>query len=359
MANRPPRKVSIAEANHNMWRKMEAGGTGRPELFAPLCPLLLILDANAAMADVQAMARRRDPEALTDLRRAIRDQSVLVFAPEVLRDEMRKHLPRLGELRGLSREGVVREWRRLAQMIHFLTPLEVTRVRKVVDPKDIPYLALCLELTADGVCSEDRDIAEMGATMVHPNIVKDWEAYGRRAAVAYPARQATAAGTIVATVVGVAAVSLAIRVWKGMPTWMKMLTLIAGVYVTIQVATSSDNEASGAADEKRPPEQDLFERFGEWYATANAGLSEARAKVVPPAKRRSARGAAIAALAMKGSAMSTSDLLRGMEAIGYRSRGQQSETYLRRLLGSKPDFESVKDGLWQLTVARQGPDTIM
>src|SRR6478736_7215297 len=86
MANRPPRKVSIAEANHNMWRKMEAGGTGRPELFAPLCPLLLILDANAAMADVQAMARRRDPEALTDLRRAIRDQSVLVFAPEVLRD---------------------------------------------------------------------------------------------------------------------------------------------------------------------------------------------------------------------------------------------------------------------------------
>ncbi len=165
-------------------------------LFAQLGQIFqinLIVDANVVIADLRWLAlKRRNPEARPQLLEVIQAETVKVFAPTFLEDEVKRHIASLSLEENIPIEELEAHWATYRALISFIDvggPEEGYQ-----DPKDVPYLKLQAKLEAL-ILSNDPDIAQMGGRIASVTLVAKLCAYSREAAIEYTLK-AGGAGTI-------------------------------------------------------------------------------------------------------------------------------------------------------------------
>lgn len=145
----------------------------------------VVVDANAVIADLVYRVRypERGPTALMEL---LNSTVLEAWAPVWLDAEVRRALPRVAKKKRLETEALLKEWSSystLFRWMHIADDLRLADEQTVVDPKDLPYIALAAELEAVGIITNDSDIAAMGGKPLSFSFVRTSRDYARAVVV--------------------------------------------------------------------------------------------------------------------------------------------------------------------------------
>lgn len=155
-------------------------------VFAALGQLFqisLIVDANVVIADLRWLVlKRKNLEATPSLLEVMQAQTVRVFAPSFLEEEIEGHLAVLASEENLPYEELEAHWKIYRTLISFVDvggPEEGFQ-----DPKDAPYIKLQAKLDTL-ILSNDPDIQQMGGRVAGVTLVAKLRKYSREAAIEY------------------------------------------------------------------------------------------------------------------------------------------------------------------------------
>jgi hypothetical protein len=143
--------------------------------------VVVIPDANRIIKDLIWLAdRRENPEARTRLQEVVDAETVIAVAPPHLKTEMERKIPDVADRNEVPEEELWEEWESYRPRIDFRDPSlgEEDLRGKVVDPKDVPYVALQREIGAP-IYSEDHHIDAMGGVLVKERAIEELQEYAR------------------------------------------------------------------------------------------------------------------------------------------------------------------------------------
>ncbi len=163
------------------WAADQLGGVERlPRLY-------LIIDANTIRRELGFRLRRRKSDARTDLDEILDSGIATVFAPPFLVEEVEKYLETWARQMKLPAAQLRTEWERYRAGVVFSreVPVRSEPARRIGerDPKDLPYVYLQANLSAEAVLTLDKAIKETGTPTMDTAIVADLREYARHQSV--------------------------------------------------------------------------------------------------------------------------------------------------------------------------------
>jgi len=157
------------------------------ELIAPIFQLEVIVDANVIISDLIHLARgRKAKPARTKLQELIDSETVVAYAPSILKVEVNKHLSTISKKKGIPIEDLEAEWREYAKKIIFrdtsYRPPNSTDEER--DPDDLPYITL-QQKTGAPIYTRDKDIHAMDGQTIGYTVITHLRDYSRYASIEY------------------------------------------------------------------------------------------------------------------------------------------------------------------------------
>jgi predicted nucleic acid-binding protein len=157
------------------------------ESIAPIFQLEVIVDANVIISDLIWLVKvRRYKQARTRLQELIDSETILAYAPSVLKAEVSKHLSSIAKKEGLAIEDLAAEWQEYANKIVFedlaYQPANLPPDER--DPDDLPYIKL-QQRTGARIYTKDKDISAMGGVTIGYTVIAHLRDYSRHAAIEY------------------------------------------------------------------------------------------------------------------------------------------------------------------------------
>ncbi len=134
-------------------------------LFGFLPQLRLVIDSNIVLSElIWLVTKRRNPTARTALQEVIASGTIVAFAPEKLREEIKKHIKTIATDKGISEELLYTEWQNYEKYLHFcpVDALEENDNLPKRDPADLPFIYLYSRVGASAIVSWDKDIQRWG-----------------------------------------------------------------------------------------------------------------------------------------------------------------------------------------------------
>jgi len=263
--------------------------------------IVVIPDANRIIKDLIWLADRRETEsARTRLQEVIDAETVIAVAPPYLKTEMERKIPDIAEREEVSEGKLWAEWEGYEPKIDFTEPtLGAEDLRgKVVDPKDVPYMALQQEIGAP-IYSDDRHIDAMGGVVVKERAIEELQGYARADSV----RLTIILHSSVVTDVSIQAVRGAFGLlrslyltFRGLPLWIQLSIGAGAAYaLSFENVRRRVKDAFGSARERgekvfRALAQDVFlplaEEMTEASREADRRLKRVRNQPPEPPRRQ-------------------------------------------------------------------------
>ena len=200
----------------------------------------LVVDTNIILGELRwLVARRSSNEAKSSLMEIVEAETVELYAPPALFEEVEEKIPLLAAAQGLDGEAMRLHWQAYKERITLVVPDEglVRPLRSGADPDDAEFVALEKMLGADGVLSKDRHISMMGGNRISLDCVFRLRNYSRAAAVELNIRVAGVHFAIVgfvgirACLGGIKALGAGIR---NAPDWLKAALLLTALLTLAQ-----------------------------------------------------------------------------------------------------------------------------
>ncbi len=199
----------------------------------------LVVDSNVVLGDLLwLVAERRNETARTDLMETIESETIDLYAPPALFDEVEEHLPLLAAEKGLDVNRMHAEWAIYKERIKIAEPDEekVLALKNGVDPDDAEFVALAQTIDAAGVISKDAHIAKMGGNHISVTCITHLRNYSRATAIELHIKVGgvSFAKVSYAMVAGMFAGGKAlIESVSKAPDWLKIALLAGGVFIAL------------------------------------------------------------------------------------------------------------------------------
>lgn len=209
------------------------------QLIGPVAEFHLVVDANVLIADLRWIFKKRHTaNARTNLQECIAAGTIIAYVTPTVVGEVEEKLALMAADGGLS-EAVWRpDWARYKSMLRIVEPGIVALERNPFgrDPDDAPNVALADMLSADGILTNDTDIAGMGGTAISVGFVIQARDYSRKAAVSVSI-QVGGYYLVVGTRIAVNELAKALRHgaarFQALPVGVKILVLLAVLCVVL------------------------------------------------------------------------------------------------------------------------------
>lgn len=198
----------------------------------------LVIDTNAVIKELLWLTqKRRNADARSGLVETLDSETVKLFGPPKLFDEVQRKIPIVAADRKTDASKMLEHWEAFKERIELVRPdpeLTATLMRGA-DPDDAEFVALQKTIGANGVLSNDAHISMMGGTAVSIDCVFFLRDYSRSTAIEMSIK---VAGThmLIASVASVGAACRAVRslalAYSRLPDWVKV-TLIVGIFMAL------------------------------------------------------------------------------------------------------------------------------
>ena len=365
--NQSRRKVAIPSSHLAGLRELAFSLPQFAAAFRNLHQVRLVIDSNIVLADLIWRAKRRtNPSATTALQEVIASGTVVAYAPLQLREEVEKHIPRIAVDEGIPEERLSDEWGRYRQCLIFceVVPGGIPKCNEERDPSDLPFIYLYAQVGAAAVVSRDKDIPAMGAAVVSLEIILLLREYSRAEVVEV---SITFFGATILTGLGVGAIKLAVQAVSSLAHWFARLpdglkiALFLGVVFAILHPRSraAIKDSFNSAFNKigllmKPLEPVMYELAQSYNAerTKAARSWEEAQKAIPSNRRVSLKNLAFAVCVAARRPLALNEIERKVRLGGYKPRGRNVSTYLRRVLRRDTRFARCADGRWTIAMAQ-------
>lgn len=163
----------------NYWKESSA-------VLGTAAQFRLVVDSNVVIGDLLWLVmERRNPTAKTDLLEVVEAETIDLYAPAKLFDEIDEHLPNIAVSKGIDLSRLAAEWATYKLKIKIAEPDEekVRALKSGVDPDDAEFVALAQTIDAVGVISKDKHIAQMGGNHISVICITHLRNYSRSTAI--------------------------------------------------------------------------------------------------------------------------------------------------------------------------------
>ncbi len=152
--------------------------------------LRLVIDTNAVISDLLWMSNREKEGNQPAILEAIRAGTLIVYAPEQLKNEIEEHLPNIAIKRNIPFNKIQVEWETYQQHLKFIKieDSELVTYEDSVDPKDAPFVVLSKMFNIQGIISKDQHIEQLGGRRINFDIGLSLRDYSRSATIVYSLR---------------------------------------------------------------------------------------------------------------------------------------------------------------------------
>lgn len=199
----------------------------------------LVVDTNVVLGDLLwLVAERKNPSAKTDLMEVIEAETIDLYAPKKLFEEVEEHLPLIAAEKRLDVNKLQAEWEIYKLNIQIAEPDEekVRVLKNGVDPDDAEFIALAETIGASGVISKDKHIGQMGGVHISVACVTHLRNYSRFTAIELQIKF----GGVTFAKVGYAAIAglftggkVLVQSVSKAPDWVKLALLAGGVFIAL------------------------------------------------------------------------------------------------------------------------------
>lgn len=194
--------------------------------------IYLVMDANTVRRELGFRLRRKKPDARTDLDDVLASGIATVFAPPLLLEEVDRHLENWARQLKVPLSRLLAEWNAYREAIVFCrdAPVTTESARRLGDrdPKDLPYVYLQSNLSAEAILTLDKDISETGSPTADAAVLVDLRDYAREKSVLVTIATGSVAGMSLLVRALLALGRLLIRSVVGM-----LLSLAAGAVLWV------------------------------------------------------------------------------------------------------------------------------
>jgi len=146
----------------------------------------LVVDSNVILGDIIWLSSKRTNElATTHLMEVIEAETVDMYAPPILFDEVEEKIPIIAAEKGLDQHLMYGHWEVYKTKLKIFVPDQdkVSVLRNGVDPDDAEFVALEQTIGASGVISKNSDIRLMGGNQISVECITYLRNYSRAAAI--------------------------------------------------------------------------------------------------------------------------------------------------------------------------------
>jgi predicted nucleic acid-binding protein len=199
----------------------------------------LVVDSNVVLGDILwLVAARTNEAAKTHLMETIEAETIDVYAPPSLFEEVDEKIPLIAAKMGLDINLMYLQWEIYKTKLKIAEPdSEMVRVLKNgVDPDDAEFVALAQTIAAAGVISKDSHIGLMGGNQISVACITHLRNYSRDTAIEFNIK---VNGVLIANVTVAAMRSLfaGIRALidgiAKAPDWVKIALLAGALFVAL------------------------------------------------------------------------------------------------------------------------------
>lgn len=208
-------------------------------VFAGAMQFRLVVDTNVVLRDIMwLVAKRTNETAKTQLMETIEAETIDVYAPPALFDEVEEKIPLLAIEKGLDVELMYLEWGIYKMKLKLAEPdSEKVRVLKNgIDPDDAEFIALAQTIAAHGVISNDKHIGLMGGNQISITCIAHLRDYSRSTAIELNIK-------VNGLMFGLASFAALQALLKGIkalidgiskaPDWLKIALISGGVFIAL------------------------------------------------------------------------------------------------------------------------------
>lgn len=195
----------------------------------------LIIDTNIVIKELLWLTRsRRNPNAKSELVEAAEADTIKLFAPPALFEEVPEKIPVVAADLAVDADTMFEHWMEFKKYVQLAIPDQalIDELQSGVDPDDAPFVALEKTIDAIGILSRDPHITKMGGNTVPLKCIFYLRDYSRHAAIEMSIK---VAGTslLIAGITSIGAACRAIRslaaAYSRLPDWVKLTLVIGGL----------------------------------------------------------------------------------------------------------------------------------
>ena len=184
------------------------------------------------------VAKRTNETAKTQLMETLEAETIDVYAPPALFEEVEEKIPLLAAEKGLDVDLMYLEWGIYKLKLKLAEPdSEKVRVLKNgIDPDDAEFIALAQTIAAHGVISNDKHIALMGGNQISITCIAHLRDYSRSTAIELNIK----VNGLMFGLASFAALQALLRGIKALidgiskaPDWLKIALISGGVFIAL------------------------------------------------------------------------------------------------------------------------------
>lgn len=304
------------------------------------------------------LGSRQKPDARSGLEEAIDAGVLALIAPNFLKVEIEKYLDAIANDTGATFDEARQEWELFQAKLCFYQPLPHVADVNVADPKDLAYKHASEELALP-VYTRDPHLQKMGAHVVWVCIDTVCRDHARATSV----KLGFMVGSTYTVTIGGEAFKAAIRGikslfegFRSLPPWLQFAIGASVAAALIHPKSRARlregwNSVRDAATKFKGP---LFKGFlvlMSQLAEAESAAKKAHRQIqsaLPPAQKATAIVYARRVCVLSQTPLTVRELAHRMRSEGYIPRGQNPESYLRRVMRQSGQFVSDPSGMWTL-----------
>lgn len=155
-------------------------------VFAGAMQFRLVVDTNVVLRDIMwLVAKRTNKTAKTQLVETLDAETIDVYAPPALFEEVEEKIPLLATEKGLDVDLMHLEWGVYKMKLKLAEPdgEKVRVLKNGIDPDDAEFIALAQTIAAHGVISNDKHIGLMGGNKISITCIAHLRDYSRSTAI--------------------------------------------------------------------------------------------------------------------------------------------------------------------------------
>jgi predicted nucleic acid-binding protein len=195
----------------------------------------LVIDTNIVIKELLWLSRsRRDPNAKSGLVEVVDANTVKLFGPPALFEEVLEKIPVVSAELAVDAQVMFEHWYEFKKFIQLEVPDPslTQELQSGIDPDDAPFVALQRTIDAAGILSKDPHITAMGGHRVSLDCIFYLRDYSRNSAIEMSIK---VAGTSL-LIAGVASIGAACRAARSLsaayvrlPDWVKLTLVVGGL----------------------------------------------------------------------------------------------------------------------------------
>lgn len=207
--------------------------------FGSAAQFRLVVDSNIVLGDILwLVSGRMNETAKTNLMETLEAETIDLYVPPTLFDEVEEHIPLIAAKKGIDINLLYVQWNIYKTKLKIAEPdsEKVQMLKNGVDPDDAEFVALAQTIAAAGIVSKDRHIEQMGGNQISIVCITHLRNYSRATAIELNIK----VNGMMLTAVGIAAIRGLFAGMKALvdgiskaPDWLKIALIIGGLFIAL------------------------------------------------------------------------------------------------------------------------------